>query len=118
MGSPHIVHMSLTFCSINSGELLALLRLSPAITNLFIIGCPSCIDNNFLQPFSYNVTNIEPLAPQLRTLYWRIEEGMRQSHVARLQSVSLTYSLGGARSRVLMDKMWDVVEEELVLKLS
>ncbi|KAJ7474310.1 hypothetical protein FB451DRAFT_1467123 [Mycena latifolia] len=138
MGSPHITQMFLTFCSINSGELLALLRLSPAITNLFIIACPSCIDNNFLQPFSYNVTNIEPLAPQLRTLYWRIvagqfeddvfeaairsrwwkEEGMRQSHVARLQSVSLTYSLGEARSKALMDKMRDVVEEGLVLKLS
>ncbi|KAJ7474322.1 hypothetical protein FB451DRAFT_1467139 [Mycena latifolia] len=69
MGSPRIAQISLMSCSINSGELVTLLRLSPAITNLVLLACPSCIDNNFLQLFSHSGTNAEPLAPHLRTLY-------------------------------------------------
>ncbi|KAJ6594283.1 hypothetical protein B0H19DRAFT_1225473 [Mycena capillaripes] len=125
--SPHIAHISLTNCPINSGELITLLRLAPAVTTLKLQYCMECIDDEFLVVMTWDgEDNVEPLAPQLRQLDWEaVGDRFSEQHleaairsrwwindatgrsVRRLEKVSVRGYGGDSMSEDLIERMKD-----------
>ncbi|KAJ6489488.1 hypothetical protein C8R47DRAFT_1124608 [Mycena vitilis] len=66
--SPCISHIGLTNCPLKSAELITVLRLAPAVTELQLRYCMDCVDDEFLRAFAKDGDEI--LAPRLRQLDW------------------------------------------------
>ncbi|KAJ7286311.1 hypothetical protein C8J57DRAFT_661703 [Mycena rebaudengoi] len=65
--APHLSHLILDHCAIDSEALLAILRASPALESLSI--CTMCAKDTVLQALCYQ-PGIEPLVPLLHNLHW------------------------------------------------
>jgi hypothetical protein len=139
MRAPNITHISLKDCPIPSQALATLLRLTPVLTTLTLLRCGACIDNEFLQTFSYDHSRAaRRLVPQLREIDWcgigsgrlfdddTLEAAIRSrcwmddtppANVARLQKVTVMTRIPKLRRVAFGDKMKDLVEHGLELRL-
>ncbi|KAF7357682.1 Retrograde regulation protein 2 [Mycena venus] len=58
-----------------SQELIALLRLTPALTKLSLSLCERCVDGDFFKALTYGETHDQQLVPHLQQLYFRKNRG-------------------------------------------
>ncbi|KAJ7928831.1 hypothetical protein B0H13DRAFT_966050 [Mycena leptocephala] len=66
--SPNIDKITLTFSSINSEGLIALLRHGPALRTLTLQICYNCVDDVFFETLRYDDAHSAPLAPKLQDI--------------------------------------------------
>ncbi|KAJ7928827.1 hypothetical protein B0H13DRAFT_2544623 [Mycena leptocephala] len=69
--SPNIDKITLTFSSIDSRGLIALLRHSPALRTLELQACYNCVDDDFFEALRYEEADSAPLAPKLQNMHFK-----------------------------------------------
>ncbi|KAJ7680725.1 hypothetical protein DFH06DRAFT_1164049 [Mycena polygramma] len=127
--SPNIAQLSLTKFTITITELVALLRLTSALTTLSLAGCQNCVETSLFQALIYDETSPQQLVPRLRSLSFRnvpnnvkledrvVQRAIRSrwgtdAAVARLQSLKISHWHLGKNFR---KEMRDLVEQGLEL---
>ncbi|KAJ7766801.1 hypothetical protein B0H16DRAFT_373449 [Mycena metata] len=70
--SPHIQRLELSNATLDSADLVSMLRFSPALTSLVLTACRKCIDDTLLQALEYRESDAdaEPLAARLEVISW------------------------------------------------
>ncbi|KAJ7680693.1 hypothetical protein DFH06DRAFT_1464850 [Mycena polygramma] len=131
--SPCISHIRLTNCPLKSTELITVLRLAPAVTELKLRYCMDCIDDEFLRVFANGGDDTCTLAPRLRQLDWygvgyafsdeSFEAAIRsrwwvadeERNFVRLEKVSVSRYTEDSMDEDLIERMRDIMDQGLDL---
>ncbi|KAJ7162166.1 hypothetical protein C8R46DRAFT_1103740 [Mycena filopes] len=134
-GSPNLASLALRGTSITSSELVTVLPLAPVLTAFWLYCCEDCIDDAFLDAFTYHPSNAQQqLVPRLQTMKWQViganfqpdklEAAIRSrwwkddeapGDGARLRLDNIQISITGAQSETFIDSLQDLVAQGLAL---
>ncbi|KAF7357772.1 F-box domain-containing protein [Mycena venus] len=128
MRAPNISQIFLTRSLIASEELVTLLRLAPALTSLTLMSCARCINDPFLQAFTYDVGDGNNLVPHLHDLRWQsvgyhhldyalFESAIRSRCSADVTPLKQVIVDGSSFRRLPVAQMQDLKEKGLELHI-